>query len=204
LPSSSATADGYAVVEHRERDGRGGRRWRTRSDDLSPRVSVTTGGTGFTARDETPEGTGDILDREAPDSLEACGPWSPSAGCPLIPLAPADVGANTPGSPTERSNASRRPRRPACPDCSSEPNAPLSSSPSSAALPPAPARRRSTIGARISGAHCAAPRDTPDRSFRLRALPARPVGVYTPSRKERHNRTNATPSRGMGVSPDRR
>jgi molybdenum cofactor synthesis domain-containing protein len=32
---------------------------------------VTTGGTGFSPRDETPEGTRDVLDREAPGLAEA-------------------------------------------------------------------------------------------------------------------------------------
>ena len=32
---------------------------------------VTTGGTGFTARDQTPEGTKDVIEREAPGLAEA-------------------------------------------------------------------------------------------------------------------------------------
>ena len=62
---------------------------------------VTTGGTGFTPRDETPEGTKAILDREAPGLAEAMRLVSP-----LGRLSRAAAGTrgkalvlNTPGSP---------------------------------------------------------------------------------------------------------
>ncbi|NBQ99878.1 MAG: MogA/MoaB family molybdenum cofactor biosynthesis protein [Actinobacteria bacterium] len=64
-------------------------------------VVVTTGGTGFAPRDETPEGTRSVLDREAPGLAEAMRSVNPlgrlsrglaglRAGCVII---------NTPGSP---------------------------------------------------------------------------------------------------------
>ena len=63
--------------------------------------SVTTGGTGFAPRDETPEGTRLVIEREAPGLAEAMRAVSPlgrlsrgiagiSGGCIII---------NTPGSP---------------------------------------------------------------------------------------------------------
>ncbi len=67
------TAEGYAVVEHRvSEDGRAavGGALEAMTFRFAGLV-VTTGGTGFTARDETPEGTKDILDREAPGLAEA-------------------------------------------------------------------------------------------------------------------------------------
>jgi len=64
-------------------------------------VVVTTGGTGFAPRDETPEGTRQVIDREAPGLAEAMRAVSPLGrlsrgvagiigGCVVI---------NTPGSP---------------------------------------------------------------------------------------------------------
>lgn len=64
-------------------------------------VLVTTGGTGFAPRDETPEGTRLVIEREAPGLAEAMRAVSPlgrlsrgmagiSGGCIII---------NTPGSP---------------------------------------------------------------------------------------------------------
>ena len=62
---------------------------------------VTTGGTGFTARDETPEGTKDVIEREAPGLAEAMRLVSP-----LGRLSRVTAGVrghslilNTPGSP---------------------------------------------------------------------------------------------------------
>ncbi len=67
-----------------------------------PGLVVTTGGTGFTSRDETPEGTKDVLDREAPGLAEAMRLVSP-----LGRLSRALAGTrgqtlilNTPGSPS--------------------------------------------------------------------------------------------------------
>ena len=67
------TAEGYAVVDHRVcADG---------ADTVAAELwvltehfrglVVTTGGTGFTPRDQTPEGTKQILEREAPGLAEA-------------------------------------------------------------------------------------------------------------------------------------
>ncbi len=63
---------------------------------------VTTGGTGFAPRDQTPEGTKEILEREAPGLAEAMRLVSP-----LGRLSRAVAGVrgraiilNTPGSPT--------------------------------------------------------------------------------------------------------
>ena len=98
------TAEGYAVVEHRVERGRTGA-GRRRARAMTVRFAglvVTTGGTGFTARDETPEGTKDILDREAPGLAEAMRLVSP-----LGRLSRATAGTrgkalvlNTPGSPS--------------------------------------------------------------------------------------------------------
>lgn len=40
-------------------------------DDLKVDVVLTTGGTGFTARDNTPEATGDVIERAVPGIPEA-------------------------------------------------------------------------------------------------------------------------------------
>lgn len=63
---------------------------------------VTTGGTGFSPRDETPEGTRDVLERDAPGLAEAMRLANP----PLGRLSRAVAGVvgraivlNTPGSP---------------------------------------------------------------------------------------------------------
>ena len=63
---------------------------------------VTTGGTGFAPRDQTPEGTREILEREAPGLAEAMRLVSPlgrlSRG--LAGIRGHSVILNTPGSPT--------------------------------------------------------------------------------------------------------
>jgi molybdopterin adenylyltransferase len=65
-------------------------------------VVVTTGGTGFAPRDQTPEGTKEILEREAPGMAEAM-----RLASPLGRLSRGVAGIrghciilNTPGSPT--------------------------------------------------------------------------------------------------------
>lgn len=62
---------------------------------------VTTGGTGFAPRDETPEGTRSVLDREAPGLAEAARSVNPlgrlSRG--LAGVIGTSIVLNTPGSP---------------------------------------------------------------------------------------------------------
>jgi molybdopterin adenylyltransferase len=65
-------------------------------------VVVTTGGTGFGPRDQTPEGTSEVLDRHAPGLGEAM-----RRSSPLAPLSRGIAGTrgqalvvNLPGSPT--------------------------------------------------------------------------------------------------------
>ena len=97
------TAEGYAVVDQTVcEDGRASvaNTLRSLTDGFSGLV-VTTGGTGFTARDETPEGTKDVIEREAPGLAEAMRLVSP-----LGRLSRATAGVrgqslilNTPGSP---------------------------------------------------------------------------------------------------------
>ena len=64
-------------------------------------VVVTTGGTGFAPRDETPEGTRQVIDREAPGLAEAMPAVSPlgrlSRG--IAGIVGGCVVINTPGSP---------------------------------------------------------------------------------------------------------
>ncbi|MHB8466557.1 MAG: molybdenum cofactor synthesis domain-containing protein [Acidimicrobiales bacterium] len=63
---------------------------------------VTTGGTGFAPRDQTPEGTLAVLDRQAPGLAEAMRAVNPAPGR-LSRAVAGTVGAcivlNTPGSP---------------------------------------------------------------------------------------------------------
>ena len=97
------TAEGYAVVDRTVcEDGRASvaNTLRSLTDGFSGLV-VTTGGTGFTSRDETPEGTKDVIEREAPGLAEAMRLVSP-----LGRLSRATAGVrgqslilNTPGSP---------------------------------------------------------------------------------------------------------
>lgn len=65
-------------------------------------VVVTTGGTGFSPRDETPEGTRAVLDREAPGLAEATRLANPPLGRLSRGVAGIIGGCivlNTPGSP---------------------------------------------------------------------------------------------------------
>ena len=96
-------ASGYEVVEHRvTQDGADAvaESLSEMSDDFAGLI-VTTGGTGFSPRDQTPEGTRAVIDREAPGLAEAMRLISPhgrlsrgvagTRGTTLI--------CNTPGSP---------------------------------------------------------------------------------------------------------
>ncbi len=97
------TAEGYEVLEQRVcEDGRESvaATLRVLTHGFAGLV-VTTGGTGFTPRDETPEGTKAVLEREAPGLAEAMRLVSP-----LGRLSRAVAGTrgkalvlNTPGSP---------------------------------------------------------------------------------------------------------
>jgi molybdopterin adenylyltransferase len=65
-------------------------------------VIVSTGGTGFAPRDQTPEGTREIIEREAPGLAEAMRQANPSLG--RLSRAVAGIRGqaiiiNTPGSP---------------------------------------------------------------------------------------------------------
>ena len=96
-------ANGYGVVEHRvTQDGADAvaESLSEMSNDFAGLI-VTTGGTGFSPRDQTPEGTRAVIDREAPGLAEAMRLISPhgrlsrgvagTRGTTLI--------CNTPGSP---------------------------------------------------------------------------------------------------------
>jgi molybdenum cofactor synthesis domain-containing protein len=64
-------------------------------------VIVTTGGTGFAPRDQTPEGTKLVIDREAPGLAEAMRNINPlgrlSRG--VVGITGSAIIVNTPGSP---------------------------------------------------------------------------------------------------------
>ena len=94
---------GYEVVAHRvTADG---------ADEVAAALSeltdgfaglvVTTGGTGFAPRDQTPEGTRDVIEREAPGLAEAMRLVSPlgrlSRG--VVGIRGRTIICNTPGSP---------------------------------------------------------------------------------------------------------
>ena len=96
-------ANGFEVVEHGvTRDG---------ADEVSARLVamcdgfaglvVTTGGTGFAPRDQTPEGTRAVIEREAPGLAEAMRLVSPfgrlSRG--VAGVRGRTIICNTPGSP---------------------------------------------------------------------------------------------------------
>lgn len=66
-------ADGYAIVEHRvvaDGDDTVAAALTEMSDGFTG-VIVSTGGTGFTPRDLTPEGTRAVIERDAPGLAEA-------------------------------------------------------------------------------------------------------------------------------------
>lgn len=96
-------AHGFTVVEQRVcADGAGqvALELGQMSSDFAG-IIVTTGGTGFAPRDQTPEGTRSVIDREAPGISEAM-----RAVSPLGRLSRGVVGTrgktlicNTPGSP---------------------------------------------------------------------------------------------------------
>ena len=98
------TDAGFDVVEHRlSPDG---------SDAVATALAamchgfagliVTTGGTGFAPRDQTPEGTAEVVERPAPGMAEAMRAVSPfgrlSRG--IVGIRGRSVICNTPGSPT--------------------------------------------------------------------------------------------------------
>jgi molybdenum cofactor synthesis domain-containing protein len=97
------TAAGFAVVDHRvTQDGADevAATLRAMVDGFGGLI-VTTGGTGFAPRDQTPEGTRAVLEREAPGLAEAMRLVSPFGR--LSRGVAGDVGGvlvcNTPGSP---------------------------------------------------------------------------------------------------------
>lgn len=87
----AVTADGAAAVAETLRTG---------TDGFAGLV-VTTGGTGFAPRDQTPEGTRAVIEREAPGLAEAMRLVSPlgrlSRG--IVGIRGAAIIVNTPGSP---------------------------------------------------------------------------------------------------------
>ncbi len=101
--ADSVTAAGFAVVEQRViADGRDNvaAALRELAEGFEGLV-VTTGGTGFAPRDETPEGTRAVLEREAPGLSEAMRLVNPLGR--LSRGAAGTLGStlilNTPGSP---------------------------------------------------------------------------------------------------------
>lgn len=97
------TAKGFDVVEHaRCSDGRESvaRMLLTLCEGFDG-VVVTTGGTGFAPRDETPEGTRAVIEREAPGLAEAMRDTNPlgrlSRG--ICGIRGRTIICNTPGSP---------------------------------------------------------------------------------------------------------
>ena len=96
-------AAGFVVIEHRvSADGADNvaQALREMSDGFSG-VIVSTGGTGFAPRDQTPEGTREVLEREAPGLAEAMRLVSPlgrlSRG--IAGIRGKAIICNTPGSP---------------------------------------------------------------------------------------------------------
>ena len=97
------TAAGFDVVAH-EVTADGSNEVATALTRLSEGFAgliVTTGGTGFAPRDQTPEGTRAVIDREAPGLAEAMRLVSPhgrlSRG--VAGIRGATIICNTPGSP---------------------------------------------------------------------------------------------------------
>ncbi|GAC1312217.1 MAG: MogA/MoaB family molybdenum cofactor biosynthesis protein [Acidimicrobiales bacterium] len=65
-------------------------------------IVVTTGGTGFAPRDQTPEGTRAVLEREAPGMAEAMRAVNPAPGRlsrGVAGIVGTSIVLNTPGSP---------------------------------------------------------------------------------------------------------
>ena len=97
------TAAGFDVVEHRvTEDGAAAvAAALTELTDGFAGLVVTTGGTGFAPRDQTPEGTRQVLEREAPGLAEAMRLISPfgrlSRG--VAGVRGQAIVCNTPGSP---------------------------------------------------------------------------------------------------------
>ena len=97
------TANGFDVVDHQvTQDGAGevADRLIEMSDGFAGLI-VTTGGTGFAPRDQTPEGTSAVIEREAPGLAEAMRLISPfgrlSRG--VAGIRGQAIICNTPGSP---------------------------------------------------------------------------------------------------------
>lgn len=96
-------ANGFDVVDHRvTQDGAAEvARVLTEMSDGFAGLIVTTGGTGFAPRDQTPEGTRSVLERDAPGLAEAMRLVSPfgrlSRG--VAGIRGMTVICNTPGSP---------------------------------------------------------------------------------------------------------
>ena len=97
------TAAGYTVVDHRvTADGVDlvAEALREMCDSFAGLV-VSTGGTGFAPRDQTPEGTREVIEREAPGLAEAMRLISPlgrlSRG--VAGIRGKTIICNTPGSP---------------------------------------------------------------------------------------------------------
>jgi molybdenum cofactor synthesis domain-containing protein len=97
------TAAGYEVVAHEvTADGAGNVAIALRAlTDGFAGLVVTTGGTGFAPRDQTPEGTREVIEREAPGLAEAMRLVSPlgrlSRG--IAGVRGQTIVCNTPGSP---------------------------------------------------------------------------------------------------------
>lgn len=97
-------ARGFEVVEHRVSED-GADAVATVLTEMSAGFAgliVTTGGTGFAPRDQTPEGTAAVLERDAPGLAEAMRLVSPfgrlSRG--VAGIRGRAIICNTPGSPT--------------------------------------------------------------------------------------------------------
>lgn len=97
------TAHGFEVVDHQvTQDGREAVAAKlTEMCDGFAGLVVTTGGTGFAPRDQTPEGTRQVIEREAPGLAEAMRLVSPhgrlSRG--VAGIVGEAIVCNTPGSP---------------------------------------------------------------------------------------------------------
>lgn len=101
--ASHLAGHGFEVVDHRVTQDGADEVAATlidMTDDFSGLV-VTTGGTGFAPRDQTPEGTRAVIEREAPGLAEAMRLISPfgrlSRG--VAGIRGSSIICNTPGSP---------------------------------------------------------------------------------------------------------